>query len=219
MSRFQLLTGIVRDVVPSVGISTPLKSVSLIAAVVLLAPSATASAPRQYTAAELPRILAAKPPVQFPGPPERGALGRSDLGGDLPGQAAFKRALERNGFQSGYTVSWGDGLASGTGLLFPDERRAKAGLAAVRSFVRTVSTQLKGRTVTAVPATGLGVESWGLRGDYRDGGELEAADFGWRRGNLVLWAGFDTDEGCSGCDIVGDSRAYAKAIDARAKKR
>ncbi len=110
-------------------------------------------------------------------------------------------------------------MATGTGLLFPDAKRARTGLAAVRNYVRVWSTKLKGRSVTAIPASGLGDESWGLRGNYH-GGELEAADFGWRRGNLVLWAGFDWPEGCSGsdCDIVGDARAYAAALDARAKK-
>src|SRR5262249_53817525 len=147
------------------------------------------------------RILAAVPPGQS-GAPERSVVTLADWASDLPGRAAFKRALKRTGFQSGYAASWQDGQVLGMGLLFPDAMRAKAALAALRTYVRTYSTQLKGRTVTPISAAGLGEESWGLRGNYRDGGKLEAADLGWRRGNLVLWAGVETAEGCS-CDIVG----------------
>ena len=169
-----------------------------------------------YTAADFPRILAVKfKPFSAPDEEGTGPITLADLrDSTVPGNKVFVDKLRKAGFQRGYTKSWSAGIAFAQAFAFGSAPGAHAALRAFQTYDRPSSLALWGRSAERVPAKGLGQEAWGAK--QNDASGLIGAHYYWRRGNLVLAAYIECENGCD--FAVRAARVYANAIDARAKQ-
>ena len=184
---------------------------------------AAASSEPPFAVASLPRLVAPKPPL-----PKNAAwhdLTTSDGDSrafDLQSSWLFDpgplmNAMQRAGFQRGYRRLWdADELqpydyrtAVASALLFRTVGGARAALAALRGDDLTHARDAR-------------VLRWGEFGNDSLGltraGEEPYAFYEWRVRNVVLIAQAYCDVACTFDDVVPVTRAYARALDLRAKR-
>lgn len=125
---------------------------------------------------------------------------------------ATVRAFEKAGFRRIYQRSFNGAInvADGTAYLFGNSTGAGKGFATLRTTLETPGGV--SQRVTPVAAKGVGEEAWAAHVT----GDSEGAVFLWRRSSLVVVADMSCDLTC-GFDVVQAVRAYAEAIDGRAR--
>jgi len=122
--------------------------------------------------------------------------------------------LRRAGFQSGYTKVWNHEALAGEAYLFRTSSGAQAALAALRAYDERWLLTNVGKKPQSIRTAGLGDDAWGLKEVSYDG-SIITEDYSWRKGNLVLATVLRCDV-CPNNLVVGVSRGYANALDARA---
>ena len=146
--------------------------------------------------------------------PTTTALTLSDLRqrAQTPQEKATVRAFEKAGFRRIYQRSFNGAInvADGTAYLFGNSTGAGKGFATLKNTLERPASV--SQRVTPVAVKGIGDEAW----DAHVTGDSEGAIFLWRRSSLVVVADMSCDQTC-GFDVVQAVRAYAEAIDGRAR--
>jgi hypothetical protein len=202
------------------------------ACVLSAAASGAASTAHVYSARDLPRIVDPKPalpgwsfeegdPYIYPVPAHAPAFTLREWLGASPSKAhkTLSDKLKRAGFLIGRHKTWSGEHTAGRrqpadavvfAFLFRRVSGARTGYSALRGVP---GNQAPGAKVLGTK--GLGEQA---RGEYEPAaGGNEGAAYLWRRGNIVIVAEMVCDGEC-GFPVTGPARAYASALDARAKR-
>jgi hypothetical protein len=128
-------------------------------------------------------------------------------------ERATVKAFQRAGFKSIYQRSYNGAVdvADGTAYLF----RSAAGATKAFAVLKNALEKPAGVSQRVIPlaAPRLGEGAWAAHVT----GDSEGAVFLWRHSSVVVVADMSCDQTC-GFDVVAAARAYAQAIDARAKQ-
>jgi hypothetical protein len=193
-----------------------------LAAMAVVAGCGAESKEQTFSAGDLRRVGAVRPMTpgwgwpQDPISPVSETRDHGDATATDPLQAALDRRLRDAGVVRSEGRTWQDSTKLGhtAAFLFGSASGAHTALAAVRVFARGWAKRDRG-SFTDDQVEGLGEEAWRIQEDLPQGGQ--EVTYEWRRANLELEVHIQCLEISCRSDIGRAARAWADAIDNKAR--